>query len=75
MKGKDTAVAMKDLAIGDKVLDVDGSFATVYSFGHYEPLVKSEFLRIFVQGLAKPLEISNKHLLFQHGKAIFQHRW
>jgi hypothetical protein len=58
---------MKDLQIGDKVLNAKGEFDTVYSFGHYAPNVLAEFIQIHATGISQPLEISKEHMLFVMG--------
>jgi hypothetical protein len=63
-------VAIKDLQIGDKVKDAKGEMVTVYSFGHYNRNVKTEYLQIYARGLTKPIEISKSHLLFVNGVAV-----
>lgn len=55
---------MKDLKIGDVVRGAHGRFDRVYSFGHYQPNAKFVYLQIHSEGLSKPLEISEDHLLF-----------
>jgi ABC-type phosphate transport system substrate-binding protein len=62
--------AMKDLKIGDKVMNAQGKFDAVYSFGHYAPGVEAEFIQIHATGLKKPLEISKEHMLFVDGAAV-----
>lgn len=55
-------VAMKDLSIGDKVKVAGDKFSDVYSFGHYEPDAKGEYLSIDA-GLNKPLLITPDHMV------------
>jgi ABC-type phosphate transport system substrate-binding protein len=62
--------AMKDLKIGDKVMNAEGKFDDVYSFGHYSPDVQAEFIQIHAAGLTTPLEISKEHMLFVDGAAV-----
>ncbi len=61
---------MKDLRIGDRVKSADGSMGTVYSFGHYQPDVNTEYIRIHAKGHSKVLEISKDHLIFVNGTAV-----
>ncbi len=63
-------VAVTEIAIGDKVRDVSGKMVTVYTFGHFEPNATAEYLRVHVQGLAKPLEVSRDHMLFVNRSAF-----
>ena len=55
---------MDALKIGDSVMTLDGSYSKVYSFGHYGPDVKTEFLQIHALGMDQSLEISEDHLLY-----------
>ena len=58
-------VRMDQLEIGDSVLAMDGSYTTVYSFGHLDRQRKTEFLQIKTKGSnAPPLEITAEHLVF-----------
>lgn len=58
-------ISMKDLRIGDYVKVASGDFSQVYSFGHYEPNVKGEYLSIKVRSNSniKPLLISSHHMV------------
>ncbi len=62
--------AMKDLKIGDKVMNAEGKFDDVYSFGHYSKDVQAEFVQIHAAGLKTPLELSKEHMLFVDGAAV-----
>lgn len=62
--------AMKDLKIGDKVMNANGDFEAVYSFGHYSPEIEAEFVQIHATGLESALEISKEHMLFVDGAAV-----
>jgi len=55
---------MDALMIGDAVRVADGTFSMVYSFGHYEPHAKTEFVQIFTHSSPVPLEITANHLLY-----------
>jgi ABC-type phosphate transport system substrate-binding protein len=57
-------IAMKDLQVGDQVINANGKFDTVYSFGHYAPEIEAEYIQIHAVGLQQPLEISKEHMLF-----------
>jgi len=62
---------MDQLMIGDSVRTENGSYSLVYSFGHYQPNTKTEYLQIQVatDKYHHPLEITSEHLLYKH---IFQ---
>jgi hypothetical protein len=60
---------MKDLSIGDNVRVQAGKYSQVYSFGHYDKEVMTEYLSINA-GLSKPLIISDDHMVFVDNKAI-----
>lgn len=60
-------VYMNDLKIGDQVMNAQGKFDAVYSFGHYSHDIEAEFIQIQASGLAKPLEISKEHMLLLNG--------
>jgi ABC-type phosphate transport system substrate-binding protein len=62
--------AMKDLKIGDMVMNAEGKYDAVYSFGHYAPEIAAEFVQIHAAGLKTPLEISKEHMLFVDGAAV-----
>lgn len=57
-------ISMNDLKIGDMVQTGEGEFGRVYSFGHYSPNAKSEYLQLHVENQNKPLEISKDHMVF-----------
>ena len=64
-------IPMKELRIGDLVLTSSNIYEAVYSFGHYNPELETEFIRITTSSsCSKPLEISKQHMLFVKGKAI-----
>lgn len=58
-------VPMQALKIRDKVLVSDGSYSTVYSFGHYEPDAMMEYFQIKTGNMNPKdlLEISSNHLI------------
>ena len=55
---------MDALKIGDAVRTADGSFSTVYSFGHYDPHTVANFLQLWTDASDEPLEITGDHMLF-----------
>lgn len=66
-------IPISELQIGDYVKSGDGSFTQVYSFGHYNHDLETEFIQIHVdvpqqqtENNDRPLEISSHHLLFVH---------
>lgn len=61
-------VMMSSLQIGDYVQVYGGSYAQVYSFGHYNQETKTTFLQIQM-GKDHPLEISANHLLYVKDEA------
>ena len=58
------------LQIGDAVQQLDGSYSTVYSFAHRAPEQMVEYLQIHTTQTKKPLEISNKHMLYANGHLV-----
>lgn len=60
----DGIVSMKDLQIGDRVLNANGDFDRVFSFGHYGPHVKAEFLQLHLEG-KHVLEATADHMVFR----------
>lgn len=63
-------ISIRDLQIGDKVRSAEGTFVTVYSFGHYQSKEKAEYIQIHARGVAKPIEVSKDHLMFVGGIAV-----
>lgn len=59
-------VLMKDLNVGDMVLTSDNKYEPVYTFGHYSPTGKADYLQFFPSGL----ELSADHLLFVQSKGF-----
>jgi len=57
-------INMHLLKLGDSVLVQGGEFAKVYSFGHYDKDVPSNFLQIRAVGVKTPLELSKDHMVF-----------
>jgi len=70
-----TTIAMKDLRIGDMVQsglppssnDSEMKFSRIYSFGHYSPDIKSEYLQIYTtaKNNNNPLEITKDHMVYK----------
>ena len=60
-------VAMKDLQVGDSVLTGSGSYSKVYTFGHIEEEIETEFLQIRTAN-KQVLEITGEHLVFLSDK-------
>jgi hypothetical protein len=61
-------VRMDALQVGDSVKTKDNTFSRVYSLGHLDRDVETDFLQIHAQGLDRPLEISHDHFLFINHK-------
>jgi len=65
---------MDALKVGDAVLTADGTYSEVYSYGHFAPERKVEYLQIQTdvsrQNQQPPLEISAEHLLYANGKLV-----
>ena len=58
-------VSIKDLVVGDSVLSDDkGTYTKFYSKGHYNENVSTDFLRIYTESSAKPLELTREHMVF-----------
>jgi hypothetical protein len=57
---------MRDLKLGDEILVAEGVFEQVYSFGHYNDTMESQFLKFMPSGL----EITPAHIVFVEGKAV-----
>mmetsp|Transcript_16882 Transcript_16882/g.24983 ORF Transcript_16882/g.24983 Transcript_16882/m.24983 type:complete len:574 (-) Transcript_16882:97-1818(-) len=57
-------VPMNELKIGDMVQTGGGKFSRIYSFGHYAPNSKSEYLQLHVENRNIPLEITKDHMVF-----------
>jgi len=65
VKGKESAVAMEDVKIGDYVrVGEKLEYSRVYSFGHYNTAETLTYLRIHFEEGGKPLEITGNHMLF-----------
>ena len=69
VQGK-TAMRMDQLMIGESVLDANGKFTQVYSFGHKDLNVETEFLQIYSNASTQPLEITNDHMLYLSFDAV-----
>jgi len=68
-------ISMNALKIGDLVLTSNGTFAKVYSFGHYQQKAETEFLQIQASSVYQnqALEITKDHLLYVcNGNRNFQ---
>ena len=61
-------VSMSELTIGDKVM-AGNKYETVYSFGHRNTEMYTEFLQIFA-GDVMAAELSEDHMLFVEGRAF-----
>jgi len=56
-------ISMHELSIGDEILvDTNGTFETVYSFGHKNTNMNTEYLQFYTKE-HKKLEISNTHMV------------
>lgn len=62
---------MKDLLLGDRVKTASGAFEPVYSFGHYNPNTKAEFVQLKSSNKGSTtIELSKDHMLFvEHSEA------
>jgi len=64
-------IKMKDLRLGDYVLARNGKYEKVYSYGHFEPNTKAQYLEIFCSDNHHPLEVTENHMIFtSDNKAI-----
>jgi hypothetical protein len=72
--GRDSAIPMKDLKVGDQVLTSQGDgqmdkYQSVYAFGHIDPNVLATFVRIYTKDTADtPLELTAEHMVYVYGK-------
>jgi hypothetical protein len=57
-------IRMDRLKIGDMVQVGNNEFSRLYSFGHLERNIQTEYLQIYATGLEDPLEISPDHMVF-----------
>jgi hypothetical protein len=62
VEGKGT-VSMKELSLGNRVRVEGNKFEPIYSFGHYDPNVRAEYLKITTESGAQ-LTISKHHMVF-----------
>ena len=60
------AVEMKNLQVGDEILTAEGSYQSVYAFGHLDKATKGNFIQIKTD--QSVLEVTAEHLLFVDGK-------
>jgi hypothetical protein len=60
-------VAMSDLMVGDEVLTGSGKYEPVYSMVHRHPTKSATFFQMHTSADEKPLEISEKHMIFLEG--------
>jgi len=63
---------MDELQIGDQVLGAEGSYSSVYSFGHVHASQKTEFIQIRTSLKEQPLEVTGSHLLYVSNNATKQ---
>jgi len=62
---------MAELHIGDEVLNAGGTYSKVYSFGHFAPKMKMEYLQVRTASMMDKkhaLEISSEHLIYIQDK-------
>jgi len=64
-KGK---VAIKDVAVGDKVMTASGQYETVFTISNSNPDKATTFLRVESDMDENPLELTPLHMLFLQGK-------
>jgi len=62
-KGK---TAMKNLAVGDRILTGNAIYEPVYAFGHIDRTKTTKFLQIFTSNIKNPLEVTSDHFLKIH---------
>jgi hypothetical protein len=62
VEGKDK-VRMNDLSLGDRVMISGNQYETVYSFGHFDPHLTADYLRISTHSAS--LEISRDHMVLK----------
>jgi len=59
---------VKDIRVGDKVLTGSNNYKPVYTIDHKNPHKQTSFVQIYSKGNDSPLEITNSHMVFVHGK-------
>jgi hypothetical protein len=67
LEGGET-IPIRSLNIGDKVLVQDGSYDSVYSFGHRNPTASSDYLRLATKSAA--LELSPDHMVLVRDRLV-----
>jgi hypothetical protein len=68
VEGKEK-VRLNDLSLGDRVMVSENHYETVYSFGHFDPHVTADYLRIRTHSAT--LEISKDHMvLLEKGRFV-----
>eukprot|EP00546_Thalassionema_frauenfeldii_P004699 CAMPEP_0178923094 /NCGR_PEP_ID=MMETSP0786-20121207/16525_1 /TAXON_ID=186022 /ORGANISM="Thalassionema frauenfeldii, Strain CCMP 1798" /LENGTH=1178 /DNA_ID=CAMNT_0020597545 /DNA_START=131 /DNA_END=3664 /DNA_ORIENTATION=- len=55
-------IQMKDVQIGDAVLTKDGTYETIYSFGHVNPTQLANFVQL--QTKSTTVELTNDHMVW-----------
>merc|ERR1712113_1245419 len=53
---------MRDVQIGDAVLTKDGTYETIYSFGHVNPTQLANFVQL--QTKSSTVELTNDHMIW-----------
>lgn len=57
-------VSMDAVKVGDYVRSNNNGFSRVFSLAHLDHDAESEFIQIFSEGVEKPLEITENHMLY-----------
>jgi len=69
VQGRGT-ITMDSLKVGDYVRVKDGAFSKVHGFGHFQPNVEAEFLKIqTTKNNAKAIEVTPEHMIYAHNKS------
>jgi len=69
VKDTRTTIPMEELKIGDQVKTMDGSYGTVYGFGHYHKTLPAEYLQVHTDSVLPALELSKDHMVMvQQGR-------
>lgn len=63
---------MRDVRIGDYVRTNHGDqdYSRVYSFGHFDASKRAQYMQVYLDSFASPLEVSQNHLVMVNGSFI-----
>lgn len=63
-------VSMEELQPGDRVMTSNGSFESIYAFGHRSSSHVDKFFKIYIENSERPFEMTSEDLIYTKDGAV-----